>query len=126
MLSHGSADLILEACTDFWDGTDIYPLSGSDRCRNACTPTALVSVLPVFASLLLPVPFQKEGSGFLPASLSVGLLLGLRLQTHAGLLVGPAEREVRGAGSWSLPVQWSGAALHHSHQTQLVQKQLEL
>ncbi|XP_024913277.1 transmembrane protein 94 isoform X2 [Cynoglossus semilaevis] len=31
MLSHGSADLILEACTDFWDGTDIYPLSGSDR-----------------------------------------------------------------------------------------------
>ncbi|KAM6899036.1 transmembrane protein 94 isoform 2-T2 [Lycodopsis pacificus] len=31
MLSHGSAELILEACTDFWDGTDIYPLSGSDR-----------------------------------------------------------------------------------------------
>ncbi|KAF3704786.1 Transmembrane protein 94 [Channa argus] len=31
MLSHGSADLILEACTDFWDGTDIYPLSRSDR-----------------------------------------------------------------------------------------------
>lgn len=31
MLSHGSADLILAACTDFWDGTDIYPLSGSDR-----------------------------------------------------------------------------------------------
>ncbi|XP_044034414.1 transmembrane protein 94 isoform X4 [Siniperca chuatsi] len=31
MLSHGSADLILEACTDFWDGTDIYPFSGSDR-----------------------------------------------------------------------------------------------
>lgn len=35
MLSHGSADLILEACTDFWDGTDIYPLSGSDR-YNIC------------------------------------------------------------------------------------------
>ncbi|XP_037547478.1 transmembrane protein 94 [Nematolebias whitei] len=31
MLSHGSAELILEACSDFWDGTDIYPLSGSDR-----------------------------------------------------------------------------------------------
>eukprot|EP00079_Xenopus_tropicalis_P039646 XP_017953417.1 PREDICTED: transmembrane protein 94 [Xenopus tropicalis] len=31
MLSHGTADIILEACTDFWDGTDIYPLSGSDR-----------------------------------------------------------------------------------------------
>uniref|UniRef100_A0A1A8BDJ4 KIAA0195 n=1 Tax=Nothobranchius kadleci TaxID=1051664 RepID=A0A1A8BDJ4_NOTKA len=31
MLSHGSADLVLEACSDFWDGTDIYPLSGSDR-----------------------------------------------------------------------------------------------
>lgn len=38
MLSHGSADLILEACTDFWDGTDIYPLSGSDRCRNSYIP----------------------------------------------------------------------------------------
>ncbi|XP_032648821.1 transmembrane protein 94 isoform X3 [Chelonoidis abingdonii] len=31
MLSHGTADIILEACTDFWDGADIYPLSGSDR-----------------------------------------------------------------------------------------------
>ncbi|KAG8446140.1 hypothetical protein GDO86_013849 [Hymenochirus boettgeri] len=31
MLSHGTADIILGACTDFWDGTDIYPLSGSDR-----------------------------------------------------------------------------------------------
>ncbi|XP_068119528.1 endoplasmic reticulum magnesium-transporting P-type ATPase isoform X2 [Hyperolius riggenbachi] len=31
MLSHGAADIILEACTDFWDGADIYPLSGSDR-----------------------------------------------------------------------------------------------
>ncbi|XP_077595653.1 transmembrane protein 94 [Stigmatopora nigra] len=31
MLSHGSADLILDACTEFWDGTDIYPLSGTDR-----------------------------------------------------------------------------------------------
>ncbi|KAM5127497.1 transmembrane protein 94-like, partial [Mantella aurantiaca] len=31
MLSHGTADIILEACTDFWDGADIYPFSGSDR-----------------------------------------------------------------------------------------------
>lgn len=31
MLSHGSADVVVEACTDFWDGADIYPLSGSDR-----------------------------------------------------------------------------------------------
>uniref|UniRef100_A0A8C5QNL3 Transmembrane protein 94 n=1 Tax=Leptobrachium leishanense TaxID=445787 RepID=A0A8C5QNL3_9ANUR len=31
MLSHGTADIILEACTDFWDGADIYPLTGSDR-----------------------------------------------------------------------------------------------
>ncbi|XP_055993842.1 transmembrane protein 94 isoform X2 [Sorex fumeus] len=31
MLSHGAADVVLEACTDFWDGADIYPLSGSDR-----------------------------------------------------------------------------------------------
>ncbi|KAG9473645.1 hypothetical protein GDO78_004119 [Eleutherodactylus coqui] len=31
MLSHGTADIILEACTDFWDGADIFPLSGSDR-----------------------------------------------------------------------------------------------
>ncbi|XP_061665554.1 transmembrane protein 94 isoform X4 [Syngnathoides biaculeatus] len=31
MLSHGSADIILEACTDFWDGADIYPLLASDR-----------------------------------------------------------------------------------------------
>ncbi|XP_069510906.1 transmembrane protein 94 isoform X3 [Ambystoma mexicanum] len=31
MLSHGTADVILQSCTDFWDGADIYPLSGSDR-----------------------------------------------------------------------------------------------
>ncbi|XP_053564982.1 transmembrane protein 94 isoform X2 [Bombina bombina] len=31
MLSHGAADIILEACTDFWDGADIFPLAGSDR-----------------------------------------------------------------------------------------------
>ncbi|XP_043940880.1 transmembrane protein 94 isoform X2 [Protopterus annectens] len=31
MLSHGTADIILEACTDFWNGADIYPLSNSDR-----------------------------------------------------------------------------------------------
>lgn len=31
MLSHGTADVVLEACTDFWDGADIYPLSSSDR-----------------------------------------------------------------------------------------------
>lgn len=46
MLSHGSADLILEACTDFWDGTDIYPLSGSDRCRNSYTPPIFLPVFP--------------------------------------------------------------------------------
>lgn len=36
MLSHGTADVVLEACTDFWDGADIYPLSGSDRWVEAC------------------------------------------------------------------------------------------
>lgn len=46
MLSHGSADLILEACTDFWDGTDIYPLSGSDRCSNPFCLQARPLLLP--------------------------------------------------------------------------------
>lgn len=43
MFSHGTADIILEACTDFWDGTDIYPLSGSDRwaaCHLVCSGAA--------------------------------------------------------------------------------------
>uniref|UniRef100_UPI00358ED6AC endoplasmic reticulum magnesium-transporting P-type ATPase isoform X1 n=1 Tax=Myxine glutinosa TaxID=7769 RepID=UPI00358ED6AC len=31
LLSHGTADLILEGSTDLWDGSDIYPLSPSDR-----------------------------------------------------------------------------------------------
>ncbi|CAN0009770.1 unnamed protein product [Lampetra planeri] len=31
LLSHGTADVVLDACTDFWDGFDIYPLSASDR-----------------------------------------------------------------------------------------------
>lgn len=38
MLSHGTADVVLEACTDFWDGADIYPLSGSDRWARKHTP----------------------------------------------------------------------------------------
>ena len=40
MLSHGTADVVLEACTDFWDGADIYPLSGSDRWVRKHTPAA--------------------------------------------------------------------------------------
>lgn len=40
MLSHGTADVVLEACTDFWDGADIYPLSGSDRWVRKHTPGA--------------------------------------------------------------------------------------
>lgn len=75
-----------------------------------------------FYSLLL----QKEGSGLLPARLSVRLLFGVRLQTHAGVTVQPAEWEVRGADPRPLPLLWTGAALHHSHQTQLLQEQLEL
>ena len=90
MLSHGSADLILEACTDFWDGTDIYPLSGSDRCRNIYTPSIFVSVFPfafLFFASLATLLLQKEGAGFLPAGLSVRLLLSICLQTHAGVFV---------------------------------------
>lgn len=128
MLSHGSADLILEACTDFWDGTDIYPLSGSDRCRNSYTPSIFVALVPFafpFSHHLLLLLLQKEGSGFLPASLSVRLLLSIRLQAHAGVLVQRTEWKVRGAGSRSLLVHWSRSSLHYSHQTQLMQKQLE-
>lgn len=59
MLSHGSADLILEACTDFWDGTDIYPLSGSDRC-TICNPlhsqtTSFIVLASAFPFAALPV-----------------------------------------------------------------------
>jgi len=44
MLSHGSADLILEACTDFWDGADIYPLSGTDRSETLIKRLTLVKM----------------------------------------------------------------------------------
>lgn len=69
---------------------------------------------------------QKEGFGLLPACLSVRLLLSLCLQTHASIPVKPAKWEVCRAGSWSLPVFWSGAAFHHPDQTKLLQEQLEL
>lgn len=137
MLSHGSADLILEACTDFWDGTDIYPLSGSDRCSicntfhfQAISSIFLAALFPPAALLVVfhlsPLLLQKEGSGFLPACLSVRLLLSICLQTHASILVQPTEWEMCGAGPWSLPVLRCGAARHHPHQTQLMQEQLEL
>lgn len=126
MLSHGSADLILEACTDFWDGTDIYPLSGSDRCSKVKRLTVFTSTPRDHLSHCLPLPLQEEGSGFLPARLSVRLLLSICIQTHAGIIVHPAEWEVCGAGPRSLPLLWSGSALHHPHQTQLLQEQLEL
>lgn len=70
--------------------------------------------------------FQEEGSGFLPACLSVGLLLSVCLQTHASVHVQPVGWEVRRAGSQPLPVLRRGAALHHSHQAQHLQEQLEL
>lgn len=69
---------------------------------------------------------QKEGSGLLPACLSVRLLLSICLQTHASVIVQPTEWEVCGADPRSLPLLWIGAALHHPHQTQLLQEQLEL
>lgn len=89
--------------------------------------TSILSICNSFflfhPSLLL---LQKEGSGLLPACLSVRLLLSICLQANASISVQPAEWEVCGAGPWSLPLLWSGAALHHPHQTQLVQEQLEL
>lgn len=55
MLSHGSADLILESCTDFWDGTDIYPLSGSDRSRHT---HSLTDLLPLCCFLSKMVSYR--------------------------------------------------------------------
>lgn len=89
MLSHGSADLILEACTDFWDGTDIYPLSGSDRSTtrlpfyplphlhtHAVILSGLYSLRNCFIQIYKHFFFspQEEGSGFLPACMPVRLL----------------------------------------------------
>lgn len=79
-----------------------------------------------FCLTLSRLLFQEEGSGFLPACLSVRLLLSVRLQTHASVHVQPVGWEVRRAGSQPLPVLRRGAALHHSHQAQHLQEQLEL
>lgn len=86
MLSHGTADVVLEACTDFWDGADIYPLSGSDRwVRSFASLSAhLIDMGHLRTTHLTStlLPWQKESAGFLPASLPVWLLLCLRLQAH--------------------------------------------
>ena len=31
LLTQGSADIVLDACTDFWDGDDLCELTSSDR-----------------------------------------------------------------------------------------------
>ena len=31
LFSQGTADMILDSCTDYWDGSDIRPLSEADR-----------------------------------------------------------------------------------------------
>lgn len=31
LLTQGSADIVLDACTDFWDGDDLCELSENDR-----------------------------------------------------------------------------------------------
>ena len=31
MMSQGTADLLLDACTDFWDGSDLRPMSDFER-----------------------------------------------------------------------------------------------
>ncbi|KAF0301197.1 Transmembrane protein 94 [Amphibalanus amphitrite] len=33
LVSQGTADLVLDSCSDFWDGTDVIPLSEADRRR---------------------------------------------------------------------------------------------
>lgn len=97
MLSHGTADVVLEACTDFWDGADIYPLSGSDRWVRSLPVYLPVSVMGHLRTTYLPfplLPWQKESAGFLPASLPVWLLLCLRLQAYELCPVLPAQWQV--------------------------------
>ncbi len=31
MMSQGTGDMLLDACTDFWDGADLQPLTDSER-----------------------------------------------------------------------------------------------
>ena len=31
LLSQGSADLLLDVCTDFWDGSEVHPLTNLER-----------------------------------------------------------------------------------------------
>lgn len=31
LLSEGTADIVLDCCTDYWDGMDLCPLTHSDR-----------------------------------------------------------------------------------------------
>lgn len=72
MLSHGTADVVLEACTDFWDGADIYPLSGSDRWVRRHTPV-LVADSPAVCLPARPTgrgASQDHSPDFCPASLA--------------------------------------------------------
>lgn len=71
MLSHGTADVVLEACTDFWDGADIYPLSGSDRWVRKQAPLVLVAHGPgrLLAWLTGLGASQDPSPHFFPASL---------------------------------------------------------
>ena len=32
LLSRGPADVLLDQCVDFWDGTAVRPLTGQERC----------------------------------------------------------------------------------------------
>lgn len=65
-----------------------------------CTPLSHRLFCLTLCRLLL----QEEGSGFLPACLSVRLLLSVCLQTHASVHVEPVGWEVRRAGSQPLPL----------------------
>lgn len=137
MLSHGTADVILEACTDFWDGADIYPLSGSDRWvrgqsiglrRSAFLLTVLGCPRTTRLTSTL-LPWQKESAGFLPARLPVWLLLRFRLQAHELQPVLPAQWQVHRAGAGAGPEQHLHpvrAAQHHPHQAEHPPQQLEL
>lgn len=142
MLSHGTADVVLEACTDFWDGADIYPLSGSDRCVRKHMPVARAvssGHLPAWrtgmghtrttclTSALLP--WQEESARFLPASLPVWLLLCLRLQAHELRPLLSAQWQVHRAGAGAWPEQHLHhvrAAQHRPHQAEHPPQQLEL
>ena len=91
LFSQGTAGLLLDMCSDYWDGSQLKPLSNLDR--SVC----VVYVYDFLQAVLNEFVLQAEDRRLLPSNQHVLVLCSVRLPTAAADDLEGSAGDVRGA-----------------------------